>query len=156
MKATWREKKRGLPGVLCAEAILGCIAADGQLWAPSISYSNAWGAWPAAVPALGSVLRPRNSKTSWSHFPPLFCVEPPGKVQDKTWHWCSWSLSARASTLRTHKAGAMCSRNHSFLTVRTTNSICTSVYWNSCWNKIRLVVRMFSPTKPGFQTRNIW
>lgn len=51
MKGTWREKKRGLPGVLCAEAILGCIAAGGQLWAASISYSNAWGdGWQLCQP----------------------------------------------------------------------------------------------------------
>lgn len=51
MKGTWREKKRGLPGVLCAEAILGCIAASGQLWAASKSYSNAWGdSWQLCQP----------------------------------------------------------------------------------------------------------
>lgn len=43
MEETWREKKRELPGVLCAEPILGCIAAGGQLWAASTGYSNAWG-----------------------------------------------------------------------------------------------------------------
>lgn len=51
MKGTWREKKRELPGVLCAEPILGCIAAGGQLRAASMSYSNAWGdGWQLCQP----------------------------------------------------------------------------------------------------------
>lgn len=51
MKGTQRQKKRELPGVLCAEPILGCIAAGGQLWAASMSYSNAWGdGWQLCQP----------------------------------------------------------------------------------------------------------
>jgi len=50
MRGTQKEKKRRLPGVLC-EAILGCIAAGGQLWAASLSYSNAWGdGWQLCQP----------------------------------------------------------------------------------------------------------
>lgn len=37
--------------MLCAEAILGCIAACGQPWAAAMSYSNAWGdCWQAHQP----------------------------------------------------------------------------------------------------------
>lgn len=36
-----------------------------------------------AVPALGSGPRPRNAKTSQSHFHPLSCVEPPGRHKTK-------------------------------------------------------------------------
>lgn len=51
MRGTRREKKRGLPGALCAEAILDCIAAGGQWWAASLSGSNAWGgSWELCQP----------------------------------------------------------------------------------------------------------
>lgn len=132
MKGTWREKKRELPGVLCAEPILGCIAAGGQLWAVSMSYSNAWGdGWQLCQP-LDQSWSPERQRHHEAVFLPCLVLSLLGGTRQNlalTSFLISVSQSFHAQTHSVHMHSQTWTNvyQRALLTVRTTtNSTSTS------------------------------